>query len=150
MTYKRIYDAIILVAFFALNSATAFAAEEGGLIEQMSRMQYFLHKTGLSLDAENLKLASFYIHELEESIEALEEFGQYKNYPIGDLAESKLSPGIEILEDSVKAGNLKQAWPAYEALAGRCNSCHQATDHDYIVIKYNKDAPYMQTFKPLQ
>lgn len=149
MTFKRIRKAIFLVVFLTLGCTTVSAGNEGSLVEQMSRMQYFLHKTGLSLDAENLKLASFYIHELEESIEALEEFGQYKNYPTGDLAKSSLSPGIKILEDSVRAGDLKKAWLAYEALAGRCNNCHQATDHGYIVIKYNKDAPYMQTFIPL-
>lgn len=115
----------------------------------MSRLQYFLRKTGLSLDAGNLALARLYAHELEEAVEKLEEFGQYKNYPTGDLTKSSLSPDIKILEDSVRAGDLKKAWLAYEALAGRCNNCHQATDHDYIVIKYNKDAPYMQTFIPL-
>jgi len=149
MNFKRISKTIILVTFLTLNNTAAFAKDEGGLINQMSRMQYFLHKTGLSLDAGNLELARFYAHELEEAIERLEKFGQYKNYSIGDLAKSNLSPGIKILEDSVKAGDLKKAWPAYEALAGRCNNCHQATDHGYIVIKYNKDTPYMQTFTPL-
>ncbi len=150
MTFKKSCKAIIPIVFLALNSTTVFAESGGGLIEKMSRMQYFLHKAGLSLEAENLELARFYVHELEETVEALEKFGTYKGYPIGNLAKSKLSPGIEMLEDSVKAGHLQKAWPAFEGLVSSCNNCHQATNHSFIAIQYDKNAPFMQTFKPLQ
>ena len=51
----------------------SLADEAIELVEYMTRLQYFSHKVGLSIQAKNEPLARFYLHELEEIIEKLKE-----------------------------------------------------------------------------
>lgn len=134
--------------FLSLGSSTSYASgnEEGNLIGMMADMQYFLHKAGLSIEAENAKLSHFYLHELEETIEQLESFGNYKDQRIGELVKSMLTPSFEALEDSLETEDYEQTWGKYESLMDSCNRCHQATKHEFINIEFNGSNPYMQSF----
>ena len=111
-------------------------------------MQYFLHKTGLSLKAENSELAKFYLHELEETIEKLESFQRYKGYPINELAEAILWPSFNVLENNMEGNSFDQVWSKYQAVVDSCNRCHQTTKHDFIQIKFNDTNTYLQSFTP--
>jgi len=129
-----------------LFSAYSYAGGESGLVAKMSKLQYFMHKTGLALKAENTRLAGFYVHELEETIEELEDFGRYKSHDIGKLTEKLLMPEFEQLEKQVKHGQAAAQWRAYENVINSCNGCHKATAHEFIRIEFNSANPYMQSF----
>ena len=122
--------------------------EEVELVDYMSKLQYFAHKAGLSIQAENAKLAHFYLHEMEEVIELVQEVKEYDGHPIGQLANTMLEPAFETLEKSVDAKQFKQARTDHGKVLEACNKCHTATDHGYIKIEALSDNPFMQSFAP--
>lgn len=126
--------------------ASASAENEGGLVNNMSDLQTWMHKTALSLDANNVKLVYFYTHELEETIEALEDVGEYKSYNIADLTKRMLVPEFEKFEEAVKAKKIEEANAQFKNLVGACNQCHEATGHGFIKIKRTANNPFMQGF----
>ena len=65
-----------------------------------SQLPTFTHKLALSVEARNAELAGFYLHEAEETAEAIrDEIPEYEGLPIGPLVGSMLMPHIERLED---------------------------------------------------
>ena len=126
----------------------SLADEAIELVDYMMRLQYFSHKTGLSIQANNEPLTRFYLHELEEVIEKLKEVKVYDGYPIGTLAQQILEPAFEKLEKSVEAKQLTRAQADYETMLHACNTCHKVTAHGYIKIEKRLDNPFMQSFDP--
>ena len=126
----------------------SLADEAIELVDYMMRLQYFSHKTGLSIQANNEPLTRFYLHELEEVIEKLKEVKVYDGYPIGTLAQQILEPAFEKLEKSVEAKPLTRAQADYEAMLHACNNCHKSTAHGFIKIEKRFDNPFMQSFAP--
>ncbi len=147
MSYCKTATTLFIAILLPLLSTWSYASGEAGLVEKMSKLQYFVHKTGLALKADNARLTGFYVHELEEMIEELEEFGQYKSYAIGKLIEDMLVPEFEHLEKQVKHGDSAAQWKAYNKLIESCNSCHNATAHGFIRVMFNSENPYPQSFE---
>jgi hypothetical protein len=146
MRQDKAVVSLIITTVLSLLPVLSYAGGESGLVGKMSKLQYFTHKTGLALQNENTRLASFYVHEIEETIEDLETFGQYKSYDIGKLVENVLVPEFKELEKQVKHGKPAAQWKAYNAVIKSCNSCHQTTAHEYIRIEFNNENPYLQSF----
>lgn len=142
------YFTMLLAAATLLISGThlSYAGDEGGLIDNMVKLQYFTQKTGLAIHADNIKLAAFYTHELEEVIEALEDFGHYKKMPIGNMTKTILVKPFKVLENAINAGEQKPAINAFNNLLNNCNQCHAATKHELIKIEFNNNNPFMQSF----
>lgn len=138
----------LLAALLAIIPAQLLADDNIELVVMMSAMQRYSHKIHLSLQADNNKLARFYVHEMEELIEALEDIDEYDNYPIGKLVEKKLEPAFKALEYSLKGMNDLDPKTAFDHMTGACNSCHKATKHDFIHVEKNDTNPYMQSFAP--
>ena len=130
------------------NPMVSLADESIGLVEYMTRLQYFSHKVGLSIQAKNEPLARFYLHELEEVIEKLKEVKEYDGYPISALVQQMLEPAFGKLERSVEAKQLARAHADYDAMLNACNNCHKSTAHGYIKIQRRLDNPYIQSFEP--
>ncbi len=145
---KRMF--LYVVAFTLLGMPImGFADDEKvELVEYMSKLQYFSHKAGLSIQAENAALAHFYLHEVEEVIELVREVKEYDGHPIGQLASTILEPAFETLEMSVDANQFKQAQTDYGEMLKACNQCHTATEHGFIKIMERSDNPFMQSFAP--
>ncbi len=122
--------------------------EEVELVEYMSKLQYFSHKAGLSIRAENAALAHFYLHEMEEVIELVREVKEYDGHPVGQLASTMLEPALETLEKSVDAKQFKRAQTDYGEMLKACNKCHNATEHGFIKIEDRSDNPFIQSFAP--
>ncbi len=138
---------ILWVAVFARpsNSDTPAAESEPELAESMSTMQYYTHKFVLAVEAQNMELASFYLHELEEISEVVADgIPEYDGHPIGPLVETMLLPRIETLEEEIERGGRVD----FQDLIRGCNDCHIATDHGFIAIDYVPDALYLQRFQP--
>lgn len=132
---------------------TAAASDDDGdgdLLTLMSTLQTLTHKLQLSLDADNLPLAAFYAHEVEEVGESVAAVESYDGHPVGALAGSMLLAPIATVEASLTSPqpNLDDARRAFAQLVASCNVCHAATDHAFIVIESNPANPYAQSFVP--
>ena len=135
---------MLLVILLATSSTTL---ANGEIMDVMHKMQTYIHKLQLSVDADNVPLAGFYAHELEEQIEVLEHLGSYDGYPVGTMGGNALMKSLDDLEDAIDSGNRDEVDLAYEVLMYACNQCHQATNHGFIVVKRNHTNPYAQDFR---
>lgn len=126
---------------------TASADGEVELAKKMADLQYFGHKAGLAIDNKNKDLASFYAHELEETVENVAKIETYDGYPVGKLTTAMLMPALDKFESALKAGDWKKTSTSFDQLLRTCNDCHTATEHGFINIERRKDNPFMQSFK---
>lgn len=80
---------------------------------------------------ENWELASFEIHELEETFEAIE-----NTYPDRDHTQyiPMIHPGLEAVENAISEQNPETFRSSYLTLTNACNTCHKATQHEFINI----------------
>lgn len=138
---------LLFAALLATSSVTA-SEKEIGLISLMSNFQYFMHKTALSLDARNLELVKFYAHEIEENLEAAEDYGNYDDFSIGQMVRQTLTPEFEKLEAHIDAKDLNAANQQFNKVVEACNSCHRSTKKGYIRIERVTTNPYLQSFNP--
>mgnify|MGYP001081107916 CR=1 FL=1 len=118
------------------------------LITQMLRMQYYAHKLGLAVQAENRDLQAFYAHELEEVIEAVAEIERYEDVAVSELIATTLEPAFAELEAALDGGRPSTISTKYDALLDSCNSCHENAERAFIVIQRNDHNPYAQAFSP--
>ncbi len=146
---KKLSVSIGFALYFlcTVNFIQASESEEVELAHIMSNLQYFMHKIGLSIAAENNKLAKFYVHELEEAIEEVLEVESYDDYPIGQFTKSILLPAFLTLDEKIESADMDTADEEYEKLIKACNNCHMLTNHEFIKIQRNDANPYLQSFK---
>ena len=139
--------AATLLAVASLSAARASGEEDVHLVDKMAALQYFMHKAGLSIRGGSLELADFYLHEMEEVLEEVEEIESYDGQPVGQLSEAMLGPAFHALEEAVDSGNPETALSAYQAVLNTCNTCHVATEFGFIKIEdRSTENPYMQSF----
>ncbi len=136
----------LIVVLIATLVAHSTQADDVALIDAMSSLQYFTHKTSLAVDAKNAPLAEFYAHELEEILEELATVSEYHGQPIAKLAETLLHPSFEQLETAIKQQQWSQSSEALDTMIDSCNQCHQATQHGFIQIERQSHNPYFQKF----
>ncbi len=144
--------ALSFACFLALAAASPpllAGSGEGaeGLVAKMGYLQRYLHKLDLSVQAENVELAGYYIHELEELVEELADAGVvYEGHQVGALTGSMLTPPIEALEDALETGGDADA--AVGVLVAQCNACHVATERAWMKIERATSNPFNQDFSP--
>ena len=148
VTVKPLCLGMLALCLILLRPIQGLPDETVELVEYMRRLQYFAHKTGLSIEAKNEPLAHFYLHELEEVIDKLQGIESYDGHPIAALAQVILKPAFENVEKGVEAKQFDRAQTAYDAMLAACNQCHQATAHGFIKIEKRLDNPFMQSFAP--
>ena len=135
-----VVTALLLGFVVTFSSCTAGSSEPAseyvpGLAIQMKDMAYWTHKLGLSIEAENDRLADFYHHELEEATEYLVETkAEYKGLPIAQLIDAMMAPVVEELEEALDNGDWPGVRRSYNMLIQSCNSCHAATGYGQIII----------------
>jgi hypothetical protein len=141
---RRLCFVIVIVIEFLFAASSKGSDGDAELASWMSQMQVYLHKLDLSVQAENEKLISFYLHELEElSEEIVAEVDSYDGFPVGELTESLLIPQIEAMEKANEMGDTRMS---LASLIDTCNVCHEATDHGYIRITKAGSNPFNQDF----
>lgn len=117
------------------------------LVVQMGQMQRHLHKLDLSVQAGHGELAGFYVHELEELVEALADAGVvYGGHPVGAMTAAQLTPAIETLEAALEDGGDADA--AMNGLVRGCNACHEATGRPWLKMTRARGNPFNQDFAP--
>ncbi len=109
--------------------------EEFELAPIMGRMQVYANKLWFAGDAENWELSAFYIEEIEEAMEEIEESNAEENGVNLSQAvkEWGLTP-IKNLEKTVESKDKKQFILEYDNLTINCSGCHTTTKHSYIRI----------------
>ncbi|MCB9170134.1 MAG: hypothetical protein H6594_07275 [Flavobacteriales bacterium] len=116
----------------------------------MGRIQNYLQKYWLSVKAGNEPLAYFYVDEIEESMEAVEEMGLIdKGIPISAHMRTYGLATIKTIEKHMKEDGLARAADDLDLLVNTCNSCHERTGHDYINIQLPTASRFSdQRFEP--
>lgn len=141
---------LMAAVFMTLNHAAA--EEEVELAEIMGNLQRYSHKLGLAVQAKNLPLVKFYLHEVEELEHELRGIDSYEDLPIGDSTKKVFSPALELLEGSFAS---PEDWTRiserYKNLLSSCNACHAVTKHEFIVITEPKQGnSYNQAFESVK
>ena len=127
---------------------SAQAGAEPDLVTWMGRLQYFTHKLGLAVTAQNRAIQGYYVHEVEEVIKQVEAIEQVDGIEIGNLVKANLVPAFEALESAVEVGDQALVDLAYSDLIDACNTCHKAANRPYLHIARRADNPYLQDFAP--
>ena len=125
------------------------------LSRYMLTMNTHMNKLGLSLYHKNRDLSRFYISEIKEDIESIQNlFPYHNNININKLINIILIPQINNLNYSIQNSlklklNLEpdETIILYNNLINSCNRCHSATEHEYIKIEFDPLInPFNQTF----
>lgn len=110
-----------------------------GLGEFMSGIQVHHAKLWWAGKAENWKLADFEVGEIRETLEDVEKYCADRA-EVGSLPMIK--PAVDSVGAAVSAGNPAAFGRAFVALTAACNNCHQATKHEFNVIKAPDTPPF--------
>lgn len=126
------------------------SAEEAELAVHMADLQRWSHKTALALQARNPALADFYLHELEETLETIqEEAPTYEGHPVAELTDQLLVPRVEEVERALDERSWSLVDKRVNQMAEACNQCHAQTDHGFVRIDLEDVRnPYAQDFAP--
>ena len=130
--------------------ANAEVVEGEQLSLYMDHLRRLTHKLGLSIDAQNTDLASFYVDKITETVELIKaNFPQYDGFQIGALITAMLSPNVAVLTQAIEGEDWDVAASGYDnLLKAGCNGCHAATQRPFVKIVRSKTNPYNQDFKP--
>jgi hypothetical protein len=115
------------------------AGEGFELANYMTNLQRHANKLWFSGTAQNWELAQFYVHELEESMEKIEQANVYEDgIALSPLVRNLGIKQLENLETAIKNKESKAFDEAYDLLVSNCNNCHNAAKHPFIVIQKPK------------
>lgn len=119
-----------------------------GFGEFMSSIQVHHNKLWFAGQNQNWKLADFEINEIKESLADIKEY-------CADRSETKaigmIYFAIDSISNAVQQKSTAQFKSNYTLLTNTCNSCHQATSHEFNVIKIPDNPSFSnQDFKVKQ
>lgn len=117
------------------NPNTPILENEVELVALMGRMQVFMNKLYFAGINENTELRDFYIHELEETMEEIEN-GEvmHEGVNISQNMQMYGTAQLEVFEEALADGS-KDFNSAYNGFVNACNSCHTASKYPFIIIK---------------
>jgi cytochrome c553 len=126
---------------------------EPGLGELMSLQQMRHDKLWRAAEANNWELASYELDELGEGFgDVVKYHPTHKDSP---LSLSAIVPKImgqpqKLVRAAIEAKNPQAFGEAYDTLTAACNSCHQATNFGFNVVRRPPDATWFgnQEFAP--
>ncbi len=143
MTRTKIVAAAVVVSVLSVLGASAQQQPAAGtkpyvpsLADMMLLIQARHAKLWYAGRAANWELANFAVHEMEEGFEDMGKLHPtYKDSPIGPMIESSVKGPIDEIEKAIKARSRGAFDLAYDKLTAACNTCHQSTNHAFIVIQ---------------
>jgi len=93
-------------------------------------------KLALTAREQNWPLAAYAIHQLKDALANIAKWRpRFRNQSVPDMMEATTGEPIKAIEQAVQARDLRQFNEAFTRLTEGCNSCHEALNHGYIVIK---------------
>jgi hypothetical protein len=120
-------------------------AYKPGLGEFMTGIQLHHAKLWFAGQNQNWPLADFEIHEIQESLDDIDEF--CKDRP-EVRSIGMLRPAIDSVTNSIQQKSLQLFEKSFSLLTTTCNNCHKATDHGFNVVIIPKSPPVSnQDFK---
>lgn len=102
----------------------------------MTRLQRYLEKAYWSANANNTALHEFYIHEMEETMEQVQEAGLVEDGV--NISYNMLQFGIKSLETyeaRVKEDGIASVPDHFQNLINGCNGCHLTSKKGFIQIQ---------------
>jgi len=156
--FKSFYILIVTLGLFACNHKTdelqvlqnridslETNAYKPGLGDFMGSIQVHHAKLWFAAQNKNWELADFEIHEIKENLSDIKKY-------CGERPESKSIGMINQSMAEVYNSILKKDQALFEKsyidLTNSCNACHQATNHEFNVIKIPNTPPFSnQDFK---
>lgn len=102
-----------------------------GIGDLMGKLQLHHNKLWFAGINENWPLAEFALHELEESVEDLQNFHADRE-ELQTLA--MILPPLELMHETIENQNLEEFKSGYITLTNTCNSCHDVSGFDFIEI----------------
>lgn len=116
-----------------------------GFGEFMSSIQVHHAKLWFAGQNENWKLADFEIHEIKETIDAIQKY-QTERTECQKLG--MLQPALDSVNIAIQQKNISLFKSSYKSLTNTCNNCHRATDFEFNVVKIPETPPFSnQDFK---
>ena len=108
-----------------------------GLDDLMTMMVQPRHiKLYAAAQQKNWELAGFQLNELRASFRRIgQTIPTYRTYPMASSVASIFTPKAEAVDAAIKAANPAQFAAAYAELTAACNTCHQAMEHAFLVMK---------------
>lgn len=107
-----------------------------GLHSLMIELQHRHATLWFAGEAQNWPLADYFLHELEELIEDIEDLHpEYHGVPVAALLAEMTRPAVDHLEEAVDRENREAFERAYDQLTVACNACHVASDRAVLVIQ---------------
>jgi len=107
-----------------------------GLGEFMERIQVDHAKLWLAGEARNWELAEYQLTELKEVFSDVQDLvPTYQNVPVGDMVDAIITGAIAGLESAIASRDFSTFSASFDKLTTACNSCHQAANRAYIVIR---------------
>lgn len=110
--------------------------EDFELAVHMGLMQRYLEKAYFAAKASNAPLHNFYVHELEEEMEAIQKAGVMDDGI--NVSYNMLHYGIKSLEtyeSRIEEEGLANFSEHFENLINGCNSCHMVSKKPFIQIQ---------------
>lgn len=145
---KYIVITIISLVFFSCNNTTyktqvlqthidslekkIATTYKPGFGEFMSDIQAHHAKLWFAGQNKNWKLADFEIHEIMESIAAIQ---QYETERKESQIIGMIDPAIDSVSNAINQKNTALFNSSYTLLTNTCNNCHHATNFEFNVVK---------------
>ncbi len=102
----------------------------------MGYMQRYSHKLYWAGMNENWTLSKFYAHELEETIEEIEDAKVIdEGFAVSAMVAKMTNPAFEEVEKAIEIKDKAAFDSSYQLLMQSCNACHAASKHEFIVIE---------------
>lgn len=152
LTFAALALALLAPARAAEEAHTPTAKETyaSGLGEIMSLQQMRHIKLWLAGAAKNWPLADYELDELKEGFDDVIKFFPVKDdMPIGEMAGATAMPVLPEVKSAIEARDAGKFAAAFDKLTAACNTCHQSSNHPFIVIQRPTSSPYSnQSFAP--
>jgi hypothetical protein len=130
-------------------AATPYVADLGAMMGQQQMRHIKLWFAG---DAGNWKLAAYELGELKDGFDEIVQFHKTHKespVPIDEAVETIVREPLSELAKAIEKKDKAEFRKAYDTVTDGCNSCHQATNYDFLVIVRPKANPYSnQVFAP--
>ncbi|MEX1146753.1 MAG: hypothetical protein WEB93_00075 [Sphingomonadales bacterium] len=109
------------------------------VVATMGQYQRFVEKLYFAGEAVNWPLAKWYAWKLNATLLVMKEgqIGHYRAvtaYDVAELTGLMLEPVVMDLYPIIEAEDLNAFRMQYRTLIDTCNACHQATEHEQVVI----------------
>jgi len=110
--------------------------QELDVLLYMNKLQIYSNKAYFAAKADNKALHSFYIHEMEETMEAFINAGvMLDGKNLSQNMEGFGLGAVKAYEAGINRQGLTQVDSVYSILTNGCNSCHMVSEKPYLLIK---------------